>query len=139
MTDDDQSLVTPRGSFPHLRLSNGFVFISGTSARRPDNSIAGAEVDHLGTTSLDIEVQAEAVLTNIERILATVELDRRDLVEVTSYLVTMNDFGGYNKVWSAFFQGGPTPVRTTVAVHQLPHPHLLVEMKAVAAVRGGQP
>ena len=24
------------------------------------------------------------------------------------------------------------PARTTVAVHQLPHPHLLIEMKAIA-------
>ena len=25
-----------------------------------------------------------------------------------------------------------TPTRTTVAVHQLPHPHLLIEIKVVA-------
>ncbi|MBS0405788.1 MAG: RidA family protein, partial [Proteobacteria bacterium] len=45
--------------------------------------------------------------------------------------VNMNDFGGYNEVWGEFFDyDGPT--RTTVAVHQLPHPHLLIEIKAVA-------
>jgi hypothetical protein len=38
--------------------------------------------------------------------------------------------GGYNQVWGEYFdETGPT--RTTVAVHQLPHPHLLIEMKAV--------
>ena len=57
--------------------------------------------------------------------------DLSDLVQVTTYLVNMNDFGGYNEVWGEFFdETGPT--RTTVAVHQLPHPHLLIEMQAIA-------
>lgn len=128
-------LVTPRGAFPHVRLSNGLVFVSGTSSRRPDNTIEGAAVDGLGTATLDIEIQARAVLTNIERILGTVGLDRTDLVEITTYLVSMNDFGGYNRAWASFFDSGTAPARTTVAVHQLPHPQLLIEMKAVAAER----
>lgn len=43
----------------------------------------------------------------------------------------MNDFGGYNRVYGEFFDYDG-PARTTVAVHQLPHPHLLIEIKAVA-------
>jgi 2-aminomuconate deaminase len=43
----------------------------------------------------------------------------------------MNDFGGYNEVYGEFFDEGG-PARTTVAVHQLPHPHLLIEIQAVA-------
>ncbi len=50
---------------------------------------------------------------------------------MSCFLVSMNDFGGFNEVWAEFFdENGPT--RTTVAVHQLPHPLLLVEMKAIA-------
>ncbi|MFW2383285.1 MAG: RidA family protein [Acidimicrobiales bacterium] len=127
-------LVTPRGRFPHLRQAGGLVFVSGTSARRPDNSIAGADVDSAGTTALDIAIQTREVLQNIESILATVGLDRSHLVDVTSFLVNMNDFGPYNREWAAFFTDVESPARTTVAVHQLPHPHLLVEMKATAAV-----
>ena len=127
-----EPLVTPRGAFPHLRTVDGTVYISGTSARRPDNSIAGAAVDDMGTTDLDIEIQTTAVLENIERILTTVGLDRRALVDATAFLVTMNDFGGYNRAWARFFDGIEAPARTTVAVHQLPHPHLLIEIKAVA-------
>ncbi|MFV0260613.1 MAG: RidA family protein [Acidimicrobiales bacterium] len=130
-------LPIPRGAFPPVRVANGFAFVSGTSARRPDNTIAGATVDEFGTTTLDIAVQTEAVLTTVEMILSTVGLDRRDLVDVRSYLVSMNDFGPYNRVWGAFFAGGVAPARTTVAVHQLPHPHLLIEIQAVAALRGG--
>ena len=43
----------------------------------------------------------------------------------------MSDFGGYNEVYAEFF-GHDGPARTTVAVHQLPHPHLRIEIKAVA-------
>ncbi len=127
--------VQPRGAYPHIRVSNGFAFVSGTSSRRPDNTIAGAEVDGLGTTSLDIRTQTTAVLETIERNLATIGLDRSNLIDVSSFLVNMNDFGGYNESWAAFFDGIAPPARTTVAVHQLPHPHLLIEIKAMAALR----
>lgn len=132
-----ESLPTPRGAFPHLRTSNGFVFVSGTSSRRSDNTIAGAEVDEMGTTTLDIDAQTTAVLENIERVLSTIGLDRGDLVDATVFLVNMNDFGGYNSAWARFFDGVEAPARTTVAVHQLPHPRLLVEIKATAHTRKG--
>ncbi len=127
-------LVTPRGRFPHVKVANGFAFVSGTSSRRPDNTIAGASADAMGTASLDIREQTRAVIENIGDILATVGLGLADLVQVTTYLVNMNDFGGYNEVYGSYFdESGPT--RTTVAVHQLPHPHLLIEMQAIAVVR----
>ncbi len=127
-------LVTPRGRFPHVKVANGFAFVSGTSSRRVDNTIAGASADAMGTTTLDIRVQTREVIENIGTILATVGLGLHDLVQVTTYLVNMNDFGGYNEVYGEYFdETGPT--RTTVAVHQLPHPHLLIEMQAVAVVR----
>lgn len=123
--------ATPRGRFPHVKVANGFAFVSGTSSRRPDNTIVGASVDALGTTSLNIAEQTRAVIGNISDILREVGAGLEDLVQVTTYLVNMNDFGGYNEVYGSFFdENGPT--RTTVAVHQLPHPHLLIEMQAVA-------
>jgi 2-aminomuconate deaminase len=105
--------------------------ISGTSSRRPDNTFAGVEVDELGTTTLDIRAQTRAVIENIGDILAGVGASLADVVEVSSFLVSMNDFGGYNEVYGEFF-GYDGPARTTVAVHQLPHPHLLIEIKATA-------
>ena len=49
------------GAFPHVKVAGGFVFVSGTSARRPDNTFAGVEVDEFGTTNLDIRAQTRAV------------------------------------------------------------------------------
>jgi 2-aminomuconate deaminase len=126
-----QGKAMPRGRFPHIKRAGDFLFVSGTSARRPDNSIAGAEADAMGTTRLDIRVQTRAVIENIRDILASEGASLADLVEITTYLVNMNDFGGYNEVYGEFFDySGPT--RTSVAVHQLPHPQLLIEMRAIA-------
>ncbi|KAA9159654.1 RidA family protein [Amycolatopsis acidicola] len=130
-----QGKATPRGRYPHVKVAGGFAFVSGTSSRRADNTIAGAEADELGTTRLDIRPQTAAVLDNIRDILAEVGAGLEDLVQVTSYLVNMNDFAGYNEVYGRYFDEGG-PARTTVAVHQLPHPHLLIEIQAVALLPG---
>jgi 2-aminomuconate deaminase len=121
----------PRGKFPHIKRAGDFLFVSGTSARRPDNTIAGTEVDEFGTSRLDIRIQTRAVIENIRDILETEGAQLQDVVEISAYLVNMNDFAGYNEVYSEYF-GYEGPTRTTVAVHQLPHPHLLIEMKAMA-------
>ncbi len=123
--------ATPRGRYPHVKVAGGLAYVSGTSSRRADNTIAGAEVDELGTATLDIREQTRAVLENIADILHSVGAGLTDVVSITTYLVNMNDFGGYNEVYGEFFvETGPA--RTSVAVHQLPHPHLLVEIQAVA-------
>ena len=40
--------ATPRGKFPHIKRAGDFLYVSGTSSRRPDNSFAGAQADALG-------------------------------------------------------------------------------------------
>ncbi|MEM9057608.1 MAG: RidA family protein [Pseudomonadota bacterium] len=123
--------AVPRGRFPHVRRVGDLVFVSGTSSRRSDNSFAGVEVDEFGATKLDIRVQTRAVLDNIADILESVGGGLDDLVDLTCFLVNMNDFAGFNEAYGEVFDyDGPT--RTTVAVHQLPHPHLLIEIKAIA-------
>ena len=123
--------ATPRGKYPHIKRAGDFLIVSGTSARRADNSIAGAKVDELGTTQLDIRVQTRAVIENVRDILQSAGAQLNDVVEISTYLVNMNDFGGYNDVYGEYF-GQDGPARTTVAVHQLPHPHLLIEIRALA-------
>jgi 2-aminomuconate deaminase len=121
----------PRGKYPHVKRAGDFLFVSGTSARRADNTIAGAEVDESGTAHLDIREQTKAVLDNIRDILGSVGAQLKDVVEITTYLVNINDFAGYNEVYARYFDND-APARTTVAVHQLPHPHLLIEIRAMA-------
>jgi 2-aminomuconate deaminase len=118
-------LATPRGRFPHVKVAGQFAFVSGTSSRRPDNTIAGT----------GIATQTGAVIANIAAILAEVGATLADVVQVTTYLTDMAGFEGYNEVYGQFFDE-TGPARTTVAVRQLPHPDLLIEMQVIAYLGG---
>ncbi len=125
--------ATPRGAYPHVKRVGDFIFISGTSSRLADNTFAGVyKVDEMGSMRLDVKEQTRAVLENIKDFLVTEGATMADVVDVTSFLVNMNDFAGYNEVYAEFFDKATGPTRTTVAVHQLPHPNLVVEIKAMA-------
>lgn len=122
----------PLGKYPHIKKVGDLVFVSGTSSRRPDNTHEGVDVDEMGNTVLNIRKQTKAVIENIRSILQEEGLGLENIVDVTTFLVNMNDFEGYNDVYGQYFDSsGPT--RTTVAVHQLPHPNLLIEMKVIAS------
>jgi 2-aminomuconate deaminase len=140
MSDDARVVAgkaTPRGRFPHVKVANGFAFVSGTSSRRPDDTFAGAEVADDGSVTLDIRVQARAVIGNIRDILDNIGATLGDLVTVTTFLVDMADFPAYNEIWAEYFDE-TGPARTTVAVRELPHPHLLIEMQAIAVLGPSQ-
>jgi len=125
--------ATPRGAYPHVKRAGDYIFVSGTSSRLADNSFAGVhQVDEMGSMRLDVREQTRAVLENIRDFLATEGATMEDVVDITSFLVNMNDFAGYNEVYAEFFSKQNGPARTTVAVHQLPHPNLVVEIKAMA-------
>ncbi|APZ44901.1 2-aminomuconate deaminase [Polaribacter reichenbachii] len=125
--------VTPRGAYPHVKVVGDFIFVSGTSSRKADNTIAGVVIiDEMGTKKLDAYLQTKEVLKNIDKNLKTVGASINDVVDVSSFLVNMNDFADYNKAYAEFFDKETGPTRTTVAVHQLPHPDLVVEIKVTA-------
>jgi len=133
--NDDRGLTIdgrakPLGAYPHVRRAGDLLYVSGTSSRRPDDTIAGADVTATGV-ELDVAAQTAGVLDNLAAILAAVGATLADLVAITTYLVSMDDFAAYNQVYGTYFAGGG-PTRTTVAVAALPHPHLLIEMQAVA-------
>ncbi|MEQ8965389.1 MAG: IclR family transcriptional regulator C-terminal domain-containing protein [Azospirillaceae bacterium] len=132
--------AAPRGSFPHLKRVGDFVLISGTSARRPDDSFEGVHVDATGRARFDIRAQTEATLRNIADMLASVGAGLDDVVDMEAFLIDMADYDGFNEVHARHF--GPTgPTRTTVAVSALPHPHqrLMIKAMAYAPVRTARP
>jgi 2-aminomuconate deaminase len=122
----------PLGNYPHVRRVGDFIYVSGTSSRRKDNTHVGADQGEDGTWQLDIRAQTKAVIENIGELLQSVGADLSNLIDMTTFLVDMKDFKGYNEVYGTFFNSKTGPTRTTVAVHQLPHPNLLIEIKAIA-------
>ena len=132
---DDRAAALAR--YPHARVvgsgAGALVFVAGVSSRRSDNSHEGVVIHKDGRVDTDIFEQTHAVLRNIEAILAQAGASLTDVVDMTVFLVNMNDYAGMNRAWNERFADKQhAPARTTVAVHQLPHPNLVVEMKAVA-------
>ncbi|MBA2661707.1 MAG: RidA family protein [Bradymonadaceae bacterium] len=118
--------------YPHARRVGELIFVSGVSSRRADNSFAGVTIDEAGVVSRDIAVQTQAVLENIRIILQEAGADLEHVVDVSTFLLSMDDFSGYNAIYNRYFDAASGPTRTTVAVYQLPHPHISIEMKVVA-------
>ena len=129
----------PLGNYPHVKHVGDFIYVSGTSSRRKDNTHVGAVQDENGDWQLDIQAQTKAVIENIGELLKSVDADLSHVIDITTFLVDMKDFKGYNEVYGTFFNHETGPTRTTVAVHQLPHPNLLIEIKAVAYLPLSQP
>jgi 2-aminomuconate deaminase len=122
----------PLGNYPHVRRVGDFIYVSGTSSRRKDNTHVGAIQNANGKWDLDIRAQTQAVIENIDSLLKSIGADLSKVVDITTFLVDMKDFKGYNEIYGTFFNHETGPTRTTVAVHQLPNPNLLIEIKAVA-------
>ncbi|MFT7120832.1 MAG: 2-aminomuconate deaminase [Neolewinella sp.] len=127
-----ENKATPLGNYPHVRRVGDFIYVSGTSSRRKDNTHVGADQDGDGNWTLDIRAQTKTVIENIGELLQGVGAELSDLIDLTTFLVDMKDFKGYNEVYGTFFNSKTGPTRTTVAVHQLPHPNLMIEIKAIA-------
>jgi 2-aminomuconate deaminase len=105
---------------------------SWPNRRRPDNSHDGVIFHDDGRVELDIEAQTKAVIENMRLYLQAAGADLEHLVDLTTFLVSMEHFAGYNRVYNTYFNAETGPTRTTVAVHQLPHPNLLIEIKGIA-------
>ena len=101
--------------------ANGFVFVSGQLALKPD---------HAEIVGDNITDQTELVLTNLRAVLeaAGTGLDR--LVKTTVFLQNLDDFQGMNEVYARHVGDRP-PARSTVEVARLPS-GALVEIEAVA-------
>jgi 2-aminomuconate deaminase len=126
------NVARPRANYPHARRVGNLIFVSGLSARQPDDSIAGVSHTSDGRIIRDIAQQTEAVIENLRRVLQAVGADLKDVVDVTVFLVDMADYAAFNAVYNRYFTVEAGPARTTVAVRELPHPDLLIEIKATA-------
>ncbi|WP_338965935.1 MULTISPECIES: RidA family protein [unclassified Spiroplasma] len=103
-----------------VKLSNGFLYISGQLGFDPKTMVLGA----------DIQSQASQVLTNIAAILTAANYHKNNVVKTTILLKDINDFFVVNEVYEAFF-GSHKPARSTFAVKDLPKSGL-VEIEVIA-------
>jgi 2-iminobutanoate/2-iminopropanoate deaminase len=104
-------------------VANGFVFVSGQLALKPD---------HAEMVGDSIEQQTEQVFDNLQAILeeAGSGLDR--IVKTTVFLVDLGDFAGMNEVYAQRVGDSP-PARATVEISKLPS-GAKVEIEAIAVL-----
>jgi 2-aminomuconate deaminase len=122
--------IAPLGRYPAYCRAGDFIHVSGMSARQADGSIAGVRHLPQGGVVFDAAHQTRIVIAKVEAALAQAGARLSDCVAVTAYLTDMADFPAYNAIYGEYFNG--RAARTTVSVHQLPHPHMVVELTVVA-------
>ncbi|MDB5371043.1 MAG: putative translation initiation inhibitor, endoribonuclease [Roseomonas sp.] len=82
----------------------------------------------------DFPAQMRAVLDWLDRVLAEAGTDRSRIVKTNVLLTREQDIPEMNRLYAAWFGGGPYPARTTAVVRALPVPDFLLEIECVAAV-----
>jgi len=124
MSDDIRVFgqASPRAHYLPALGHAGLVFTSGQLPFLADGS-------HGVDRSFD--EQARQVLDNLDRVLATAGTSRNRVLHVTAFLVGIDHWDAFNRIYAEFF-GDWRPTRTVVPVPNL-HFGYLLEIEAIAA------
>ncbi|KXK02485.1 MAG: Rid family detoxifying hydrolase [Ignavibacteriaceae bacterium] len=115
-----KNVPPPIGPYSQAVSYNGLIYTSGQIS-----------IDNSGNvTSSDIESQTRTVLTNIQSLLNENNSGLGEVLKVTIYLKSMDEFAAMNKVYAEFF-GTSLPARSTIEVSRLPK-DVKVEIDVVA-------
>jgi 2-iminobutanoate/2-iminopropanoate deaminase len=114
--------------YSHAVVANGFVFVSGQIAVRPDGS---GPMDVVGDT---IEEQTRQALENVDRVLRAAGSSLQNAVKITVLLTDPEDFKRMNAAYAEFFTDNK-PARS-VAQLGARIPGILVSIDAIAAIGG---
>jgi len=114
-----EGVARPKPPYSPVVVSGDHVFTAGQVA-------FDAEGKLVGTT---IEDQTRLTLENLRACLEAAGSSLDEVVKVTAFLADLDDFPGYNAVYTEFFSE-PYPARSSVGA-TLP-PGVLVEIEAVA-------
>lgn len=65
------------------------------------------------------EAELHQIMSNMTQVLHGAQMDLSHVVQVTTYLADIDDYGRYNEIYREYFSEEPLPVRATVAVSDL--------------------
>jgi 2-iminobutanoate/2-iminopropanoate deaminase len=113
------------GPYAHAAAPSGSrsLFLSGQT---PIDPRTGQLVDG------DLGAQTQQVFANLDAVLSSAGGSLADVVKLTVYLTTMDDFAEMNDMYESLLEA-PYPARTTVAVAGLPL-GARIEIEAVASL-----
>ncbi|HED53871.1 MAG TPA: RidA family protein [Phycisphaerales bacterium] len=130
------------GAYPHARVANGFVFLSGVGPRvRGTTEIPGVVLGENGEmVSYSIEDQCRSCFANVRAVLEDAGSHWNNIVDVLVFLTDMNrDFEAFNRLYREYFAGDgqPNPTRTTIEINKLPQggsAPIAIELKVIATI-----
>jgi 2-iminobutanoate/2-iminopropanoate deaminase len=95
----------PAGAYSPAVRAGGLLFLAGQVPRDPrTGELLGGD---------DVVEQTRAVLANVERVLHAAGASLDDVVSVTAYLASIDDWAAFDGIYRATFRP-PYPARTTV-------------------------
>lgn len=112
------SAPAPAGAYSPAVRAGDHVYVSGQVPRDP----------RTGTVAPDFASQVRQVLENLRAVLAEAGATLDDVVSVTVYLASPDDWGAFNELYQHAFTA-PYPTRTVVGASLR---GVLVEVSAVA-------
>lgn len=119
-----EALPRPVGPYVPGMIFERLVFVSGQGATDPATGQLAGD---------DVETQTEQVLKNVRTILEAAGSRMDCVLRCGVFLTDMAEFPRMNAVYERMF-AGHRPARTTVAVSELPHKGLKVEIDAIAYI-----
>jgi 2-iminobutanoate/2-iminopropanoate deaminase len=113
--------TAPRGTGAYSQAirAGDFVYVSGQGPLDP------ATLEVLGAT---VEEQTERTLQNLEAIAVAAGGGLGDVVKVSAFLASTDDFPAFNATYELIFADEPRPARTTTGAELR---NILVEIDAV--------
>jgi 2-iminobutanoate/2-iminopropanoate deaminase len=118
----DAEYPPPAGAYSPAVRAAGLIFVSGQVPRDPRT---GAIVGR------DVREQTRQVLANAERVLNAAGASLEDVVAVTAYLASADDWAAFDETYRETLRP-PYPTRTTVGAQLR---GILVELSLIAAAR----
>jgi 2-iminobutanoate/2-iminopropanoate deaminase len=106
---------------PFKKVGN-LLFISGQIGQKDGKLVSD-----------DLKEQINQTVQNIKNILEQNNLNIKDVVDVTVFLVDQDDYADLNDEYAKLFEQ-PYPTRTTVTVKSLPL-NAKIEIKAIAQIK----
>lgn len=113
----------PGGHYSHAVVAGGFVFVSGQLPFRPDGKV---------DPTMTFGEQSRQALANLKAALAAAGATLSDVVKVTVYVASIENWAEFNSAYAEVF-GEHRPARAVVPVGPL-HYGFGVEVDAVAFV-----
>ena len=111
----------PLGGYSQGVVGGGLIFVSGQLPIDPKTN---------KFIEQDVRKQTRQIFINIERILAAEGAGLKDILKISVFLLTLDDFKKMNEVFKEFFSIEP-PARTTSTVKEFPS-EVLIEIDAIA-------